>query len=222
MGVTSNSILETYTALVLTLPQWAQSFINFLILVLIIVAYSIFVWKLYRFISKKNPLGLDLNKYNKTQQPSLSKITNATLYFAEYILILPFIIFGAFMCFTFFLVALSQSEEITKILVISATVIAAIRITAYYKESLSQELAKLLPFTLLAISVLNPNFFSETHHLERIITQINQIPDSFDQVIYYLIFIIILEIILRLFDFIYSLFGFETEVVDEENELVKK
>ncbi|MBA7674685.1 hypothetical protein ES703_82906 [subsurface metagenome] len=96
--------------------------------------------------------------------------------------------------------------------------IAAIRMTSYYKGGLSQEIAKILPFTLLAISVLNPNFFLEAQYLERVISQLSQIPSFFSQIIYYLLFIIILEVILRLFDFIFSLFKLEEVPKIEEKK----
>ena len=103
----------------------------------------------------------------------------------------------------------TPQKKVLTIPLISATVIAAIRMASYYKENLSQEIAKILPFTLLAISVLNPSFFLETQYLGRVINQLIQIPSFFSNIAYYLIFIIILEIILRLFEFVFSLFKLE-------------
>ena len=75
--------------------------------------------------------------------------------------------------------------------------------TSYYKGDLSKDLAKLLPFTLLAISITKPNFFN----IGRIISQISEIPAFFNQIIIYLAFIIVLEIVLRVFEFAFSVFG---------------
>ena len=99
----SSEIVAAYNGFVATLPSWVQNFLTLFILVLIIVIYSIFIWKFYRFISKKNILQLNLNKYNKTEHPFLTKILAATFYFLEYIIILPFLIFFWFAVFTFFL-----------------------------------------------------------------------------------------------------------------------
>ena len=119
-----------------------------------------------------------------------------------------------FIIFAFFLTFLSELE-IQTLLLISATIVAAIRMTSYYKEDLSRDIAKLLPFTLLATSILNPAFFN----IERIFTHFNELPNFLGNIFYYLIFIIILEIVLRFFDFIFSLFGVEelntTENVEE-------
>lgn len=228
VGVFENfgaGLIVLYHDFIASLPPFAGNFFNFFILVLLIVIYSIFIWKFYRFIAKKNVLGLDLNKYNKSKHPIFTKLLAGSLYFVEYIIILPFLIFFWFAIFTLFLLVLTQNQDISQILIISATVIAAIRMTSYYKENLSQEIAKILPFTLLAISVLNPNFFLEAQYIERIFSQLSQIPSFFSQIAYYLLFIIILEVILRLFDFIFSLFKLEevpkTQEKKQEAEVVE-
>jgi len=124
---------------------------------------------------------------------------------------LPFLIFFWFAIFTTFLIFLTENLEIQNLLIISATIIAAIRMTAYYNENLSKDLAKLLPFTLLAVSVLSPDFFN----IERILSHFSRIPEFFNQIIVYLLFIIFLEILLRFFEFVFSLFDL-TEKVEEE------
>lgn len=204
-------LLETYNLFILTLPVWAQNFISLFLLVLLIFIYVIFIWKFYRFISTKNIISLNLNKYNKSEHPVAAKLFAGFFYFLEYIIILPFLIFFWFAAFTIFLILLTKDLEVGSLLIISATIIAAIRMTSYYKENLSRELAKLLPFTLLAISMLNPGFFS----IERVFSQLSQIPSFFNQIIYYLLFIITLELILRFFDFIFSLFSSNKEVSEE-------
>ena len=205
-------LIAAYKGFLANLPSWAQNFIELFLLVILIVAYSIFIWKLYRFISKKNIFGLNLNKYNKSNHPLTEKIIAGTLYFLEYIIILPFLIFFWFAIFTFFLTLLTKGIEINVILVISAIVIAAIRMTAYYKEDLAKELAKLLPLNLLAIAMLTPGFFD----LSRVLQNFSKLPVFFDEIIIYIVFIISLEIILRFFDFIFSLFGLEEEGEEKE------
>ena len=107
-----------------------------------------------------------------------------------------FAVFGLFMI-------IFTNLEIDFILLVSAIIVAAIRITSYYKENIAKEVAKLLPLTLLTISLLAPGFFE----FERILNNINLVPGFFSQILNYLGFLIILEIILRFFDFIFSLFN---------------
>lgn len=211
-GVTETiglGLSKIYASTLSGMPLFVQNFINLFVLVLLIVVYSVFIWNFYRFIATKNIFGLNLNKYNKSSRPFTTKLIAGTLYFLEYIIILPFVIFFGFTFFTIFLMFLTENLTIQALLLISASVIAAIRMTSYYNENLSKDLAKLLPFTLLAISLLNPNFFN----IERIFALFKELPVFFDAILTYLVFIILLEIILRFFDFIFSLFG-----IDESEE----
>ncbi len=222
MQTFTSSVVEAYTAFMNSLPEWTQAFVNLFLLIVLVFLYAIFVWKFYRFIATKNIFGLDLNKYNHSNNPVTTKLLTGGLYFLEYVIILPFAIFFWFAIFTLFLMFLTENLAISSLLTISAVIIAVIRISCYYKEDLARDLAKLFPFTLLAISLVNPNFFN----FQRILSNISQIPEFFSHIIIYLIFIIVLEIILRIFDFIFSLFGLEepkpqqqeTEEEEEEEE----
>jgi len=205
-------IINAYNGFLSNIPVGTRSFINLFLLVILIVAYSIIFWKFYRFIATKNIFGLNLNKYNKSNHRTVEKLLAGLLYFVEYIIIIPFLIFFWFAILTFFLLLLTVSIDIDIILIISALVISAIRMTSYYKEDLSRELAKLLPFNLLAIAMLTPGFFN----LERILENFSLLSGFFDKVIAYLIFMIVLEIVLRFFDFIFSLFGLEEEGEEKE------
>ncbi len=164
VGDFMSQLFQEYEIFISTLPQLIQNFLNLFLFVLLIVIYSIFIWKFYKFIGTKNIFKFDLNKYNKSKHPLLTKIIAAGLYLLEYILVIPFIIFFWYAIFTFFLILfVEEAVAISTILFISAVAIAAIRMSSYlpkYGENLAKDLAKILPFTFLAVSVLNPNIFT--------------------------------------------------------------
>jgi hypothetical protein len=218
MGNFTSEFVAVYDSFISILPSPFQNFINLFLLVLLIFIYSLFIWKFYKFIAEKNIFGLDLNRYNKSEHPLITKLIAGGLYLVEYIIILPFLIFFWFTIFTFFLILLIEKGiEVGTILLISAVVIAAIRMAAYYQKGLAEDIAKILPFTLLAIFVLNPQFFT-IGFLTRIISSIGEIPSFFSEIIGYLVFIIVLEIILRLFEFLFSLFGIDEEETKPKEE----
>jgi hypothetical protein len=214
MGGIGNFLSEiagAYQSLMSALPSGMQNFINLFLLVLIIVIYSIFIWKFYRLIGTKNIITLNLNKYNRSEHPVFSKLVAGLFYFAEYIIILPFLIFFWFTIFTVFLILLTEGIEMSNILIISATIIGAIRMTSYipkYGEKLSKEIAKLVPFTLLGIAITRSGFFTQGN----MIAHLGQLPQFLGDVPSYLGFIILLEIILRVFDLIFSAAGVNQEV----------
>lgn len=206
------NFLEAYNALVSLFPLAGQKFISFFFIVILVVIYAIFIWKFYQSISTKNLLELNLNQYNKAEHPLFAKILAVIFYIAEYIVIFPILIFIWFSIFTLFLILLTENLPIESLLLISATIIAAIRLTAYYRKKLSEDLAKLIPFTLLSISLVNPGFFS----VERIFNQFKELPLLFNEIIIFLVFIIVLEVILRFIEFIFSAFKIKEE--DSENK----
>ncbi len=90
MGVAdylSETILGAYNAVIQSLPPWAQTFINLFLIVLLVVIYAVFIWKLYRFVAAKNFLGLNLAKYSNSQNPFFTKLLVGALYFFEYLIL---------------------------------------------------------------------------------------------------------------------------------------
>ncbi len=211
---TISSFGAVYTSMISQLPSWAQSFINLFLILMVILLYLLFVHKFYNSISKKNILGLDLNQYNKYERPFFYKIYSSFLFLVEYIIILPLIIFFWFSALSLFLLLLTNIT-ISTVFLISAVIVIVTRMTCYYNRELSENIAKLIPFTLLSIALLTPNFFN----FESIINHFTSLPEFFGQIIIYLIFIIAFEIILRMFDFIISLF--DTEETEDESQEVQ-
>ena len=214
IGNLGGEIFKSYSSLISILPAYWQLFVNLFLVIVLMLIYSIFVWKLYRFLARKNIFELNLNQYNHSEHPILAKSLAVIFYFIEYILIMPLLIFVWFSVFTLFLIFLTENLELKTLLLISAAIIATVRMTAYYHEDLSKDIAKLFPFTLLAVSVLNPTFFS----VERIFNQFQQLPAFFHDISTYLVFIIGLEIILRVFESIFSMFRTQ----EEKEELIKE
>ncbi|MBT6402126.1 hypothetical protein HOK09_01545, partial [Candidatus Woesearchaeota archaeon] len=106
----------------------------------------------------------------------------------------PVVIFFSFAVLTTFLLILTKSGSIESVILTSMALIAAVRVTAYYNESLSQDLAKMVPFALLGIFLIDINYFSVGDAM----AIVRQIPSIWMQLIYYLIFVIALEIALRI------------------------
>ena len=166
-GVTEGlnaDITAFYKGLLENFPSWLQNFINLFLLVILLVGICILIWKFYTILSRKNMFKLNLNKFDKSTNSNFEKIFGWLLYFLEYIIIIPFFIFFWFALLTFFLLILTEIEVGT-ILIIAAIFISAIRMTAYYREDLSKELAIMLTLDLLVFAILTQGVFS----FERII-----------------------------------------------------
>jgi hypothetical protein len=213
LGNLASNIIGAYQSFVSHLPPRLQVSVNMLFLTLVVVIYAVFIWKFYTFISTKNILKLDLNKYNRTSHPLLAKFVAGLFYLIEYAIILPLLIFFWFTLFTVLLLVITKGIEVQAIVLISAITIASIRATSYipkYGERVSSELAKIIPLTLLGLSLTNPLFFS----LGETLNQLLQARPLFNEIGSYLIFIVSLELVLRLITFIGSLF--KTKEIEPE------
>ena len=179
----------------------------------IIILYSVFIYYFYQFLARKNIITLNLNQYNKYKNPALVKSFAVILYIIEYIIILPFITFFWFSILSILVFLLAEGIETSVILLISASLVAAVRVSSYVSETLSKDLAKMVPFTLLAIAITRPGFFSISSLIERM----SEIPNLFSNVPYYLIFIVMIELTARVIDFVRN-FNYQEGELEPESE----
>lgn len=202
----SGVFVDIYNSVVNYIPKDYHTFLVLGFYIVLIAIYAIFIWKFYRFLARRDIIKLDLRKYN-TSHPGLRKFIATLLFLLEYIIILPFLIFFWFVILALFLLLLAKNQALGNIILISAAVIGATRITSYISEDLSKDLAKMLPFTLLGIFLIDPSFFSVGDFIARLY----DIPSLFQHILLYLIFIFALEIILRGLFTIIDLFKGDSE-----------
>ncbi|RLG14101.1 MAG: hypothetical protein DRN66_02855 [Candidatus Nanohalarchaeota archaeon] len=165
-----------------------------MLFVAVMVIYSIFIFKFYRFLARKDIFKLNLNQYNRAKHPLFIKTLSVIFYLIEYILLFPLFAFFWFAVFVVLLSFMAKNQPIESIMLVSISVVGVVRVTAYYNEDLSKDLAKMLPFALLGIFLLDISFFSFSESIETL----KQIPTIAGILIYYLTFIISLEFILRI------------------------
>jgi len=184
-------------------PPEYQLLFNLFVYTFFIAIYSVFIWKFYKFLAEKEILKLNLRQYNYSKYPGLEKFFAIVLYTIEYIIVLPFLVLFWFAILSLFLLFLSKAQSTEQILLISAAIIASTRIAAYINENLSKDIAKILPFTILAMFILGEDFSNLSVFLDRF----SQIPALFNNILTFVIFIFAVEFILRGFYSISQLFG---------------
>jgi hypothetical protein len=167
------------------------------IFILEIVVYSFFIFKFYRFLASRDIITVDMSKYKNLGL----RVGRLFSYLLQHIIIYPLIIFIWFAVLFVFLGFLGKNQSTESILLISIALVSAIRVTAYYNEDLSRDLAKMLPFTLLGIYLVDQSYFQVPLSLKLL----TAIPDYWLLLLYYLVFIIVLEFVLKI---IYSIVMF--------------
>ena len=151
-------------------------------LAIAIAIYAVIIYKFYRYIATRDCFKPSERKHTKLMG------------FLKYFFLFPFVAVIYFMGFSLMLLFLSKDISVGVVLSTSFAVILAIRITAYYTEDLSKDLAKMLPFALLGLFLVSPSFFE----YQDVIDKVNSFPDFANTAVQFIIFLIIVEWILRI------------------------
>lgn len=196
--ILNNTIGQGITYFNGIIPENYKIYYTFAVFTLFLTLYVLFIWNFYKLLSKRDILELNLAQYNKYDDAVIKKILAFLLFVLEYIIILPILVFFWFFVMAFIILLLAKDMSIVQISLVSACIVGAIRITAYYSEDLSRELAKLFPFTILVVAFVTPGFFE----VNNLVSKLSDIDSLFSDVIFYLVVIMALELILRTFEII--------------------
>lgn len=175
------------------------SFYDLIIFSISVVIYAIFIFHFYRFIARRNIFSFDVErrilggKY-KSSGEKISAAPRIAAFIGTKFVIFPFVIFGWFLAYSFFILFMSQDIQAEKVFFVSAILIIAIRITSYYNEDLSKDLAKTIPFSILGIFMFDQTFFT----IDDISKNLLELPQYALQVGAFLILAITIEIALSI------------------------
>ncbi len=157
------------------------------------VIYGIFIFHFYRFLAKRDMFNVKLAKKLSTGSGT-TKVGSIFAYIITNFFIYPIVIFVWFIVYSLFMFFLAQGVEPTTVFLVVSALVISVRIAAYYAEDLAKDLAKLLPFAMLGVFLLSPQFFT----IDDIIQRIDQFSGLFIQITEFLIFAIVIETVLSL------------------------
>ncbi|CAD6523632.1 conserved membrane hypothetical protein [metagenome] len=163
------------------------------------VLYGIFVYHFYRFLSKRDMFSFNLEKRLSSKKFSSdgeasSSALRVIAFIAMNFFIFPFVAFLWFLGYSSIMFLLVHQLPTATIFLVSSALIIAVRISAYYREDLSRDLAKLLPFALLGIFLFNPEFYS----LAQIVDRLKEIPTFIYQITAFIVVSMSVEIVLSI------------------------
>lgn len=168
-----------------------RQFLSLFISTITLFFASLLAWYIYyKQLARKDLFGVPRIQLKSKFWNSFDKL----VHFLKYLLIFPIYSFIWFLVFSFLLFVLSKSRPIEDILFLGIIVVAATRIGAYVSEKLAEDMAKLLPLTLIAIFLIDPKAVTFETIKSSLLALLGQIP----RVAKYLLFIIFVEWILRI------------------------
>lgn len=179
-----------------------------------IVIYGIIIWHYYRTLAKRDLFHAKMEEGNTFTIRFRNFIRRFSVLLG-YVVIFPLISAVWFAILAFFIVVLAKNRPVESILTISVAIIFATRIAAYYHEDLAKDMAKLIPFALLAVFIVDPTFFSIDLAIERIYS----IPGFWMQILEAIVLIVLLEWVLKiLYSIKKALFGKHEEKEETAKE----
>lgn len=156
--------------------------------------YALFVFRFYRFVATRDMFALDMSKYEQVKLRWARSIVHVVLYVVKYIILFPVFAFFWFAVLTAILTFLAKDRTFSETLLMALAIVSAIRITSYVDEDLSKDLAKILPFAILAVFLIDASFFTVSESLEAL----KEAGDYVKDILYYLLFLVALEFVLRM------------------------
>ena len=159
-----------------------------------VAIYAIVIFNLYRFMSRRDIFNLDFSKYEESRHPALQKTFHFLFYVAKYVLMFPLFAFLWFGILVVMVAFLSKTKEVEDLLLIAMAVLTAVRVTSYYTEDLSRDIAKMLPFALLGIFLIDLRYFDISTSTELL----NRVVAEWRSIFYYWVFVVLLEFVLRI------------------------
>lgn len=165
--------------------------------------YAVFVFNFYRFASSRDMFKFDVYRFEDSRHPALRSFVHVCGYILKYLIVFPLFAFFWFAVLTLMLTFLSKGRDMGDTLLIALATVSAIRFSAYYNEDLARDLAKILPFALLALFLIDASFFAIADSF----SMLGDINDHRETIVYYLVFLIGLEFVLR-FGFGFSVWLF--------------
>lgn len=176
--------------------------VSVIVLLATLVVASLFIFKFYKSLSKRNLISLNLYKYNTSEHPITNKVFAMLLYLIEYVFFIPFLIMLWFAGIAVFVLLISSdSLTVDYILWVSAALIGAIRVLAYIRTEIATDLAKMFPFTTLSFLLLSAGNFD----LDLLMTNLRTIPSLLNHILSFIVVVLVIEIIMRAF---YTLYEF--------------
>ncbi len=176
-----------------SLPEVVRVMLPFIGYVAGMVVYTVFIFEFYRYVARRDLFELDLVQY-AGGRARLRNLGRMGLYAVKYLLVFPTVIIAWYLAFTVLVALLSGGTAIDSLLVLTMAVVTTTRVTAYYSEDLSRDIAKMVPFSILGVFVIDG---IEALSVAGTVTILETLPDFWHIILTYWLFTVLLEFVLR-------------------------
>jgi hypothetical protein len=164
--------------------------------VLGMVVYCIFIFSFYKQVSKRLLFGFKEQDCSRSKHPRFMKVWCRFTYALKYLFGAPVFLFLWFAFIAALLLLMQRDIPVNTALLIAFALLATIRITAYYDEELSIDVAKILPLALLALFLVDMDLIQ----LPIFVNKLKEVGLYLNTLVIYFLFTVVLELLLRVYD----------------------
>jgi multisubunit Na+/H+ antiporter MnhB subunit len=165
----------------------------------VIVVYLVFIFEFYRFVARRDIFKLRFRRYARgvvgRSVESVGNVVRVLLYVVEYLVVYPLLTIVWYVFYLLLVVLLAPGVDIQVLLVTAMAIVTAIRVTAYYSQNLSQDLAKMLPLGILGALILED---APALPAEIPVDVVVAVAEQWETILLYLLFLVLLEFVLRI------------------------
>jgi hypothetical protein len=179
-----------------------------------IVIYSTFVFKFYRFLASKDLIDVDFSQYSEGFTGLLKRMVNGILVIVQYILFTPFLISFWTLILAIILTLLSGGDDLYWNVLVATSMVGSVRVISYFSEDLSRDVAKMLPFAVLGVFLVDSGSFN-WGAVSTFWSQLDEFAVSFGSS---MILVALLETTLRILDTLRQIFFPPDSLVEPMNE----
>ncbi|MDP6325270.1 MAG: hypothetical protein QF722_06750 [Candidatus Thalassarchaeaceae archaeon] len=190
MPVDSPSILPT------DIDSFVEEVLPVFAAIVGIVIYSTFVFKFYRFLASKDLIDVDFSQYSEGFTGFLKRFVDGILVIIQYILFTPFLISFWTLILAVILTLLSGGDDLYWNVLVATSMVGSVRVISYFSEDLSRDVAKMLPFAVLGVFLVDSGSFNWSA-VSALWDQLDEFAFSFGSS---MVLVAILETLLRILD----------------------
>jgi len=158
-----------------------------------VAVYGVLVFNFYRVMSRRVVFVITFEKLKESER-LLSRLAYYLIYVVRYVVVFPIMVYIWFWLLVMMVALLHSHKEPAELLLITMAVLTAVRVTSYYNEGLSADIAKILPYGLMGVFLVSFGSFD----LDAYIDLLSRIRDESHAAFYYWVFIVIQELVLRI------------------------
>ncbi len=162
-----------------------------------VAVLSFVIFNLYRYMSRRDIFRLDLSRYEQSRYPVLRRTLQVVFYIAKYVLLFPIFAYFWFGLLVATVAFLHKTKPADELLLVAMAVLSSVRVACYYNEDLARDIAKMLPFSLLGVFLIDFGQFDPVESADLL----GRLGEHWEDVFYYWVFVVLLELLLRLTDY---------------------